>query len=227
MKTEAFNKKIRLRSWNPLRNLLNDPFIFKRLNVFILCVLLLGGWFIGKYSILKEEALPLLLNSGLTEVRQAEVRVVLWFESEEPPEKLKGRLPQEGWEWNESYLETSDQKRSYTLSGLTRIENRDEEGRLSTWYKEIASEVKKYHGIAYLDERISEEMDIAMYSMKHNILPAQWALLGYSNSMTGFLKQEANTVKAGLDPVNIQLITESHDGRGRTALAIPVLLEEF
>lgn len=201
------------------------PYKLRGLNVILLCVLLIFG-FLGPMNMLvRDQSGPLLLNSGLTEANEAEFRVIIWFESGMPPENLRRSLPQEGWEWQETYRNTPESS-AYTLSGYKIIEPK-EERKLFPWFQRLSNQIKELGGIVYLDERVAEGMDIANYSIQQGIIPLQWSLAGSTISVTGLKRQVYPSVQAGLDSVNIQVISQAYNGKGKTALAIPVLLEEF
>lgn len=201
------------------------PHKLRGINVLFLCALLICGVIGMTNTLYKDRPGPLLLNSGLIEAKEAELRVIIWFESGTSPGNLRKNLPQEGWEWRESYRNTPEVK-TYTLSGYKIIRPKEEK-QLYSWFQLLSSQVKELGGIAYLDERVPEGIDIANYSVQQGIIPIQWSLADSTISVAG-LKSEINSrVRAGEDSVNIQVISHASNGNGRTALAIPVLLEEF
>lgn len=201
------------------------PYKLRGLNVFVMCVLFIYGVFMPINTLLRDQSGPLLLNSGLTEANEAQLRVVIWFESGMPPEDLRKSLPHEGWEWHEAYRNTPELS-AYTLSGYKIIQP-EEEKKLFPWFQRLSSQFKELGGIVYLDERVSEGIDIANYSVQQGVIPLQWSLAGSTVSVTGLKRELYPRVQAGEDFVNIQVISQAHDGKGKTALAIPVLLEEF
>ncbi len=171
---------------------------------------------------------PLLLNSGLVEAQAAELRIVVWFEAGKPSVDLKMDLPQEGWEWKDSYRNTShvSDYSAYTLSGYKLIQA-EEEKQIYPWFQKLSTQIKELGGVVYLDERVSEGIDIANYSVQQGINPIQWSLSEGTISVAGQQGELYPMVRAGEDLVNIQVISQAYDGSGKTALAIPVLLEEF
>lgn len=90
----------------------------------------------------------------------------------------------------------------------------------------MVEDARESGGNAYLDERVPEGMDIAQYALKQNILPRQFSLSEGVFSVVGWQESSLPQVAAGNDKVNIQVISQGY-GQGKTALAIPVLLEEF
>lgn len=167
---------------------------------------------------------PLLLNSGLVVVQEAELRIVFWFEKGKPQKDFKKDLPQEGWVWQESSF-SNPISTGYSLAGFTTI-NQESEKRIFSWYHKLLEDVNNAGGILYLDERVQEGIDIAHYAMKQNITPRQFSLSESTISVTGWQESHLPRVVAGNDSVNIQMISQGY-GQGKTALAIPVLLEEF
>lgn len=167
---------------------------------------------------------PLLLSSGLLEAQEAELRIILWFEKGKPQENFLNKLPQEDWVWQESHS-VSAMNTGYSLAGYTRISQKSEQA-IFVWYQGLARDVGQAGGIAYLDERVPEGMDIAHYALKQDILPRQFSLAEGVSSVAGWQESFLPKVVAGNDKVNIQVISQGY-GQGRTALAIPVLLEEF
>ncbi|MGI1657432.1 MAG: hypothetical protein ACRKFN_00470 [Desulfitobacterium sp.] len=168
---------------------------------------------------------PLLLNSGLVEAQKAELRVILWFEQGRPDSGFKQNLPQAGWVWTESDS-AAVEGLPYSLAGCRTI-TFAEEPEIFAWYKDIEQEVRLVGGITYLDERIPEVIDISHYALEQNIQPRQFSLSEGTISVTGWQESLSSPVLAGEDRVNIQIISQAYEGKGRTALALPVLLEEF
>lgn len=201
------------------------PYKLRGIYVLFLCVLLIYGVFMPLNTLFRAQSGPLLLSSGLTEAKEAELRVVIWLESGMPPENLRGSLPQEGWDWQETYRNTPGSS-AYTLSGY-KIIRPEEEKSIFPWFQRLSSQVQELGGIVYLDERVAEGMDIANYSIQQGVIPLQWSLAGSTVSVTGLKSELYPSVRAGADSVNIQVISQAYDGKGKTALAIPVLLEEF
>lgn len=202
------------------------PYILKPINVLFMCLLIFCGALLGIYRTLEKESMPLLLNSGLTDVREAEIKITLWFEAGKPTSDLGLSLPQEGWEWKESNRKGLDSKGAYSISGYKIIHPQEEE-QLYSWFQDLSDRVQAYGGIAYMDERIAEGIDVAKYSVQKGLIPLQWTLSENLISVTGLKKDAFRTVQAGSDSVNFQLLSQSNGTTGRAALAIPVLLEEF
>lgn len=201
------------------------PYKLLWVTVLFLCTLFTYGVLTPTNTLFKDQSNPLLLNSGFTKASDAELRVVLWFEVETPPVNLRKGLPQEGWEWKESYRNTSNGS-AYTLSGYKIIQS-EEEKALYPWFQKLSKQVKELGGVTYLDEKVSEGIDIANYSVQQGINPIQWSLSESTISVAGQMKELYPMVRAGGDFVNIQMISQANDGKGKTAIAIPVLLEEF
>jgi len=174
-------------------------------------------------QLMKENVL--LLNSGLTDAQEAELKIVLWFERGKPAENLLADLPADGWEWQEAQLGIGENN-AYTLAGRKSI-NAQEEKSIYPWFAKLSQEVQELGGIAYLDERVPEGIDIAKFSIEQEINPVQWSFTESTISVAGLKSGFYPAVQSGDEAVNIQLISQAHDGQGRTALAIPVLLEEF
>lgn len=167
---------------------------------------------------------PLLLNSGLVDAQEAELRIVFWFEKGKPHKDFNRELPQEGWVWQESTI-SNPLSKGYSLAGYTII-NPDTEKSIFNWYKKQLNDVAKENGILYLDERVREDIDIVQYAIKQNILPRQFSLTEKTISVAGWQESRLPEVAAGDDIINIQMISQGY-GQGKTALAIPALLEEF
>lgn len=201
-----------------------NPHILSGVCVVLLCVLFLSG-VVSKNIPLEKQETPLLLNSGLTTVQQAEVKIILWFE-QKPFENIKQSLPQEGWEWKESEFKAPNGKVPYTLSGYKLICSEEEE-QIFSWFRELTKKVQDYGGTVYLDERVPEGIDVIKYSVQQEVIPVQWALSENTLSITGFKNGLYPSIQAGDDLLNIQLLSLSNGDHGKTALVIPVLLEEF
>ncbi len=167
------------------------------------------------------EEVSMLLNSGLVQAQQAELKVIIWFEQDKPLLNSLN-LPQEGWHWEEKLSQT----RAYTLAGSTIIQ-KNVEPEVFAWYLELSQKVHELGGQAYWDERVPESMDLARHAEKINVEPYQYSLSRNGISITGWHKLIPNTVQAGEDLVNIQFLSRNNGNNGQTALAIPVLLQEF
>lgn len=203
----------------------HDP--FKLYLAYVLVISIFSAYAVFPQASIKPKSLsnPLLLNSGLVEAQAAELRIVLWFEAGKPSVDFKKDLPQEGWTWNDSYQNTSDVS-AYTLSGYKLIQG-EEEKQIYRWFQKLTTQMSELGGVVYLDERVSEGIDIANYSVQEGIHPIQWSLSEGTISVAGQQGEPYPRVRAGEDLVNIQVISQAYDGSGKTALAIPVLLEEF
>ena len=168
---------------------------------------------------------PLLLESGLATVNEAEVTIVIWLESPELDNGILTALPQAGWQW-ESMTYESGWQHAISISG-TKITTSEEESTIRDWYLTLAHQVAEVGGIVYFDERVAESLDIAAYLASRQAVPQQWTYLASTRSIAGYQAGLNNPVIAGLDQVNIQLLTRGTGDQGQTVLAIPVLLQEF
>ncbi|EGW38901.1 hypothetical protein [Desulfosporosinus sp. OT] len=169
---------------------------------------------------------PLLLNSEVVLAEEAEVNVILWFEDGEIPLEIWTKKPMPNWNWDYKELKTGNGNVAVTISGHCFID-KNEESNLYSWYTIMAQQMAKTDGHIYLDERVPQLVDIASYLSKTNALPSQWALQGDMVSIAGYQSNFNNSVIAGQDLVNIQLLSRGKNTEGQTVLAMPVLLEEF
>jgi len=179
-----------------------------------------------KESVVSQTAVPLLLNSGVVQAKEAEVSVVLWFENGEIPFGIWCEKPAQDWIWTYKQSQTVSGKVAVTLSGHHRM-NKNEESNLYTWYTIMARQLAQTGGQIYIDERVSQATDISAYLSKTNALPAQWALSDSLVSIAAYQKSLPTNVMAGFDRINIQLLSRGRHNEGQTVLAIPALLEEF
>lgn len=207
------------------RTIRHYPFKLSMIYVFIMSIFFVYAVFPQACTLPKVLSGPLLLNSGLVEAQAAELRIVLWFEAGKPTVDFEKDLPRKGWEWKDSYRNTSDVS-AYTLSGYKLIQA-EEEKELYPWFQELTSQMNDLGGVVYLDERVSEGMDIVNYSVRQGINPIQWSLSEGTISIAGQKSEVYPMVRAGADLINIQVISRAYDGKGKTAVAIPALLEEF
>lgn len=167
------------------------------------------------------EEVSMLLNSGLVQAQKAELQIIIWFEDGKPLLSSLN-LPHEGWHWEENLSHT----RAYTLAGSTII-HKNSEAEIFAWYLELSQKVQNLGGQAYWDERVPESIDLVRHAEKINIKPFQYSLSRNGMSITGWQELIPNTVQAGEDLVNIQFLTRGNGKKGKTAIAIPVLLVEF
>lgn len=199
--------------------------------VLILTTLILDGRSMSIHPSRNAQSYPqLLLNSGLTEANEAEVQIILWFEDgmqlSEASEINDLELPQAGWEWRSVGKETGDSKQALSISGYRRV-NEAQETQVLEWFEPFAQKVRHRGGIAYLDERVQDGVDVGAYLSQNGFEPKQWAISGTTASIAGWQSGFFPAVQAGRDSVNIQLLTRSTAQGGKTVLAIPALLEEF
>lgn len=177
-------------------------------------------------AILSQTTVPLLLNSGEVQTKEAEVSIILWFENGDIPHGTWTKRPTPDWIWTYNELQTGSEKVAVTLSGH-RLIDKNEESSLYKWYTTMAQELAKTGGLIYIDERVDQAMDISAYLSKTNALPAQWALIGNMLSIAAYQNYFLTSVLAGQDRINIQLLSRGKNTEGRTVLAIPALLKEF
>lgn len=173
-----------------------------------------------------QTTIPLLLNSGEVQTREAEVSIVLWFENGDIPDRTWTNLPTMDWKWTYNELQTGPENIAITLSGHQLI-NKNEEIDLFKWYTNMQQEFARTGGLIYIDERVDQAMDISAYLSKTNALPAQWALIGNMVSIAAYQNNFMTSVLAGQDRINIQLLSRGKNNERRTVLAIPALLQEF
>ncbi|OLN33933.1 hypothetical protein [Desulfosporosinus metallidurans] len=175
---------------------------------------------------LSSTAVPMLINSGIVQSKEAEVKVVLWFEQGDIPLEIWAKRPMPDWVWYSKSLQTESGKVAVTLSG-SHIVNKNEETNLYTWYTTMAQQLAKVGGKIYIDERVPQAIDISAYLSQINALPAQWSLLGNTVSIAAYHSNLKTKVWAGQDRINIQLLCRGKNNEGQTVLAMPALLEEF
>ena len=205
-----------------------------RIRTLIACVLIIGMFSctyraeipVIEAAVLSPTTIPLLLNSGEVQSKEADVNITLWFENGDVPHGTWTTLPTPDWIWTYTELHTGNGQIAATLSGHRSI-NKTEENSLYQWYTTMAQELAKTGGLIYLDERVNQAMDISSYLSKTNAQPAQWVLIGNLLSIAAYQNDISTNVLAGQDKINIQLLSRGKSNEGRTVLAIPALLKEF
>lgn len=169
---------------------------------------------------------PLLLNAGLLQAQKAELSIILWVENGTIPIEVWTQLPMPDWAWSLNEQRTKNGNTAATLTGH-RVIDKDEERILYTWYTKIAPAFAEDGVRIYIDERVSEAIDVSAYLSQSNTLPAQWFLLDNMISIAGYQRDFGESVMAGQDRINIQLLSRGKSTDGQTVLAIPALLKEF
>ena len=213
---------------------LEQSLLRNSLIILILCTVLVG---MGRPALqmisstldarmLSSTAVPMLINSGIVQSKEAEIKVILWFEDGEIPLDVWAKRPMPDWVWNAKSLQTESGKVAVTLSG-SHLMNKNEERNLYTWYTTMAQQLDKVGGKVYIDERVPQTIDIAAYLSQVSALPAQWSLLGNTVSIAAYNSNLKMMVMAGQDRINIQLLCRGKNNEGQTVLAMPALLEEF
>ena len=218
-------------SWNNIKQKDKQQQPLKILIV-IICTLLFVIWGTNLRAVIQpnvsvaQTKVPLLINSGLVQAKEAKVTVVLWFENGEIPTDIGLIKPLPDWTWTYKESQTSSGKVAITLSGQRNMD-KNEESNLYTWYTIMAQQLVQAGGRIYLDERVPQAIDISAYLSKTNALPAQWDLSDNLVSIAAYQKDISTNVMAGNDRINIQLLSRGKNNEGQTVLAIPALLEEF
>lgn len=188
----------------------------------------------GKLPVQREEMQPspqLLLNSGLADASEAELRITLWFEQKNEAGYLNvmNNLPQNGWEWEtvkKEGLSKTEPRQALTIHGQRQI-TRSQEAEVMAWFTALSQQVRQAGGQAYLDERVATGIDVEAYFSENSIIPKQWTVSGKTSSLAGYSKAPLPSVQAGRDIVNLQLLSRCTVHGENTVLAIPALLEEF
>lgn len=170
------------------------------------------------------EGLPntLLLDSGITTSREAQVKVVVWLPKTD--EAFARSLLPKDWEWK---VRTGEQGQSGFSAESSRKIVRAEENDLREWYLNLSAKIKSEQGQVYFEERIHEGLDIERYMALTDAAPLQWVRSGATVSLSGYAPGFGDPVLAGTDPVNVQILTRKNERGGETMLALPVLLTEF
>lgn len=170
--------------------------------------------------------MPWLLESGLADATRAEIRLILWYEDKDIPPVVLQELEREKWEWTQSEKAAAADRRAVTISA-GRLVTREEETAISQWYQEFAPKVRNSGAYLYLDERVSGIVDIAAYLAEVDAKPKQWVWLHQGSSIAAYRDDRGPSIQAGSDRINLQVMTRSGSGGGKSVLAIPALLEEF
>ncbi len=177
-------------------------------------------------SLVVQQTVPLLLNSGEVQAEEADISIILWLKNGNIPKGAWTKPPTPDWTWTYNELKVGSELVAVTLSGHQMID-KNEEIDLYQWYTTMSRELAKTDGMIYIDERVDQAMDISAYLSKTNAYPAQWALIGNMISIAAYQNSFSTSVLAGQDRINIQLLSRGKNNEGRTVLAIPALLKEF
>lgn len=171
---------------------------------------------------------PFLLESGWSRGTVARVQIVIWFDNAEIPATIRAELLRTGWAWQERRSAGAAGRQVVTLACSLAVD-KDEEAGVKKWYAEMDRQVHAAGGRIYLDERVAESIDIAGYLSAGGVQPKQWSAQDGTWSLTGYVPGWTDGIQAGADWVNVQVVRRSGDGAhgGLTALALPVLLNEF
>lgn len=177
-------------------------------------------------AVLSQPSVPLLLNSGEVQAKEAELSIILWFKNGEVPSVTWTNRPTADWKWTYKEVQPGSKNAAVTLSGHIIID-KNEETSLYKWYTTMAQELAKTGGVIYIDERVDQAMDISAYLSHTNAHPAQWALIDNMLSIAAYQNDFSTSVLAGEDKINIQLLSRGQNTEGHCVLAIPALLKEF
>jgi len=171
--------------------------------------------------------IPLLLNSGLVSSTSSDISLVIWLEEGEHAGEIQEKLPQRGWTWKQTTLQSSSGGNVVTLSGSYRVQSRLDELEVYKVYQDLTNYARPIDGMVYLHERIPESIDPAAYLSLVSANPLQWAQSNNTLSIAGYRANMAPDVVAGTDKINVQVLTRQNETSSMTILALPALLEEF
>jgi len=158
--------------------------------------------------------------------KEAEVKIIIWFENGNSIEQFREILPSGKWHWEESVKFTAKGQKATSLVGQAKVDRVGELG-LKRWYFDWVGRINSAGGQVYLDERIQETVDIAAFLSQDGAEPKQWMLEGSTLSVAALKPGWGKGVVAGKDQVNLQLLTRSSEGSHQAVLALPTLIEEF
>lgn len=158
--------------------------------------------------------------------KEAEVKVIIWFDNQDSSELLREKLPSNNWQWEKAIRYTAEGKKIISLVGRTRVD-RKQELELKKWYFELVGRIKDAGGKVYLDERIYDSIDIVAFLSKAGAEPQQWMLDDNTFSVAALKSNLGNDIYAGKDKVNMQLLTRISNGNKLSVLALPALIDEF
>lgn len=168
---------------------------------------------------------PFLLEYN-HEAKEAEVKIIIWFDNQDSIEGFREILPLEEWHWEESVRDTPEGQKAISLVGQTKID-RLAEIQLKKWYFDWVGKINTAGGQVYLDERILETIDIVAFLSQSGAEPKQWMLAGTTLSVAALKPGLGRGVHAGKDQINMQLLTRSSGGHQQSVLALPTLIVEF
>lgn len=197
----------------------------------LLIILLISPIFIEMNSYTKAKharEIPLLLNSGLLDSEQALVKFILWTEDSSESYQLEESIRPMGLTWEKQILSDVSGKKAYKYTARMEI-GREEEGYIMEIYRQLDEAARGLQARVYLEETTDAKLDPYVYFHQTKIDTVQEAQTSGIISLSGFHPGLLQTVKAGKDKVNIQLLTSKEAGekQGKTLLAFPAILEEF
>lgn len=169
---------------------------------------------------------PLLLNSGISDMKDAEMSIIVWFDKRDIPLTIWLSEPTLDWKWYYKELQMKNGKVAATLTGQTIIDKSQEAG-FFAWYNKMLPKIENAGGRVYLDERTSQAIDTSAYLSQTNADPAQCVLIDNMISTAAYQTDINTSVIAGHDQLNIQLLSRGKGSEGQSVLAIPVLIKEF
>jgi hypothetical protein len=168
---------------------------------------------------------PLLLEY-CNSTKEAEVKVIMWFDDQDLHELFREEMPSDNWHWEKASCYTAEGKKINSLVGRTRVD-KIKELELKKWYFELVGKIKDAGGKVYLDERICADIDIAAFLCKAGAEPQQWMLDDSTLSVAALKSDLGNNIYAGKDKINMQLLTRISNGSQQSVLALPALIDEF
>ena len=165
----------------------------------------------------------LILNSGLTDYSQAQIKYIIWTQEESELAAIEKIIQQTNLTWKKTILRNYFQNKAYEYIAQINI-SKNEEAEILNTYLFLNQKMKKFKAKVYMEEIIAANININDFLQKNNVVNLERIIISNMTSVTGFAEGLDQGISLNGRPVNFQIMTRTNNlSPGRTILAFPAL----
>lgn len=191
--------------------------------IFLLIPSLLMAETLIKFKPPEDKNFCLILNSGLTDYSQAQIKYIIWTQEESELASIEKIIQQTNLTWKKSILRNYFQNRAYEYIAQITI-SKNEEAEILNTYLSLNRKMKKFKAKVYMEEIIPANIDVNDFLLKNNVVNLERIKISNMTSVTGFAEGLGQGIILNGRVVNLQIVTGTKNLRpGKTILAFPAL----
>ncbi|MGI5901825.1 MAG: hypothetical protein ACOX7U_05055 [Desulfitobacteriia bacterium] len=178
---------------------------------------------------LNNRNLSLLLNSGLIDNCDAEIKYLIWTEDSGELPQLEKKLKDMNLEWKKQVLTDFSQNRAYKYIAVMNINSSQGERKALQNYWALTDALAQQKVKVYLEERVNSHLDPEQFFKKNTLFAQEKIYFPGGISYSGWKPDYLNFRPGGFELLTVQLIVKKNplEGGEKAVLALPALLEEF